>query len=451
MSEGTYTVTITTTPASLSCGKMEGCSVIRKFTLSAENGLTAAVKKYENFEDCEFDNGELIEVPAVGGNIEVDIVGGVEPYSFQWMFNGEPFATSQNILGQKYSLGPGLYTFVVTDAKGCTDELEVELCCCSYENYNGDPNQSFLCSTATAPDAQPANFTLGKELKSATTATSNDGEITVLVNWNKIFPNNSSPELRYYWTKDGEFFSDKKKITGLSPGTYRVLVTSGCISKSMTVVILDCEKISANMVISGDVTNYPCLGYDEGVIKISNVTGGTAPYTYRWNTGNKFSYIEHLGIGTYTVTVTDVGGCGSSQSFSIDNLQPISRIGCEVLCGGQEGVVVESFFPITKDYDNPDCLKGSLRCSDGAFFKSFTDEAHYEYYETNSECGVKFTCPSTGGVIKDVKGQLIDDSDFTGEKLSFTNFLFGSIDGSSLGLPNLIKSISKAEPNLFCG
>jgi hypothetical protein len=52
---------------------------------------------------------------------------------------------------------------------------------------------------------------------------------------------------------------------------------------------------------------------------IVTTTGGTAPYTYLWNTGNtsNSNSLSNLCPGTYTVTVVDANGCSSSISGSV--------------------------------------------------------------------------------------------------------------------------------------
>lgn len=46
-----------------------------------------------------------------------------------------------------------------------------------------------------------------------------------------------------------------------------------------------------------------------GTAAVSNIVGGTAPYTYLWNNGATTSSISNLSSGAVNVTVTDVNGC----------------------------------------------------------------------------------------------------------------------------------------------
>ncbi len=56
-----------------------------------------------------------------------------------------------------------------------------------------------------------------------------------------------------------------------------------------------------------------CKGYCDGTASVE-VSGGTAPYTYKWNdaSGSTSSSIDELCAGTYCVTVTDQQGCTAS-------------------------------------------------------------------------------------------------------------------------------------------
>ena len=45
------------------------------------------------------------------------------------------------------------------------------------------------------------------------------------------------------------------------------------------------------------------------------VNGGTAPYKFKWNTGDTTAYIQNLGLGKYKVTVTDGNNNSSSDSI----------------------------------------------------------------------------------------------------------------------------------------
>ena len=65
-------------------------------------------------------------------------------------------------------------------------------------------------------------------------------------------------------------------------------------------------------------TNVLCFGGTTGDATVT-ATGGTAPYTYSWNTTpvQTGQTATGLAAGTYTVTVTDAGGCTTTATVTI--------------------------------------------------------------------------------------------------------------------------------------
>ena len=47
------------------------------------------------------------------------------------------------------------------------------------------------------------------------------------------------------------------------------------------------------------------------------VSGGTTPYTFAWSNGAAADTATSLAPGTYTVTITDAGGCTVAESINI--------------------------------------------------------------------------------------------------------------------------------------
>ena len=52
-------------------------------------------------------------------------------------------------------------------------------------------------------------------------------------------------------------------------------------------------------------------------ITITNLSGGTPPFTYNWSTGEASTTIVAPTVGTYSVTVTDTNNCTFAQSVEV--------------------------------------------------------------------------------------------------------------------------------------
>lgn len=111
------------------------------------------------------------------------------------------------------------------------------------------------------------------------------------------------PEFSYLWNDPAAQVSST--ATGLGAGTYTVLVSdgNGC-DTTMSVLIASPQALSITSITP---TPESCAGDGDGTLT-AMATGGTAPYTYAWDTGSVGPVITAT-AGTYTVSVTDMNGC----------------------------------------------------------------------------------------------------------------------------------------------
>ncbi|HTB05807.1 MAG TPA: hypothetical protein VK806_02555, partial [Bacteroidia bacterium] len=128
----------------------------------------------------------------------------------------------------------------------------------------------------------------------------------------------------YLWTPTGQ---TTQTATGLSAGVYTVNVgtSTSCVTVSDTVTI----KPSTAETVTATATS-GCTGS----VSIT-VTGGVAPYTYSWSSGQTTSNITGVSAGSYTITVTDNSGCVRTATATVTGITlTVTPTQVNELCNG---------------------------------------------------------------------------------------------------------------------
>ncbi len=127
-----------------------------------------------------------------------------------------------------------------------------------------------------------------------------------------------NPDYTYSWNTDP--VQTTNKAIDLIEGKYIVTVTdtNGC-SDTTSVFVTEPPPL----VLTTSMTDVSCKGSDDGKAQVS-VSGGTAPYTYRWATSPEQTAAEATGLeaNTYKVFITDVNDCMDSTTVTIN--EPLS-------------------------------------------------------------------------------------------------------------------------------
>ena len=229
---------------------------------------------------------------------------GSEPLSYQWDYQN---STAQDLTG----LCAGVYKVTVTDVNGCVDSGQV------------------IVNNSGTPEISAANDTLGCY---------NDCSGSSAV----IIEVEGKPPYTYRWN-NGQTDS---VATGLCAGNYTVTVwdTDSC-PKLTSIQVVQPPDISVS------ITKQDILCYEDSTGSVNfNVTGGTEPYFYIWTNGATTQDLTGLGVGDYSVTVTDANGCIKSASESISQPPPVGSsttpgITCEGLCFGEVSATGEGGTP----------------------------------------------------------------------------------------------------------
>jgi len=211
------------------------------------------------------------------GEASVSAIGGTAPYSYLWHTND----TAQTITG----LTTGPVSVTVTDANGCS---------------------RYVSSIVNGPSAA-LDISLIK-LFDVSCFGGNDGEI-------QVFVSGGTPPYNVNWAPTGD---TTLTITNLFAGSYTITVTdaNACVA---TAIYQVAEPNEIQIAIAP--TQPGCPGEQTGLASVG-VSGGTAPYSYIWNTTpNQFGVVatQLFGDRWYAVEVTDNLGCTQVDSVFIQN------------------------------------------------------------------------------------------------------------------------------------
>ncbi len=246
------------------------------------------------------------------GTATVTQTGGTAPYTYLW---SDPSAQT-GITATGLSLGS--YTAIVTDSSGCRDTVR---------NIN-----------VFGPFAQAPFVSL---VVNPSTSCPGNGSATILsVQSMAGDPIPGSPNsLSYVWAAPGNIIiaNDVLAVTNLLAGNYSLTVTdtSGC-------VFVDTFTVNGAQI---DITNTnpvnPSCNQSNGSISLS-LNGDPLGYNYLWSNGATTSTVNGLAAGQYNVTVTGVGGCVDTASFTLIGggiTAIVSSIDERVCFGDQTGFI----------------------------------------------------------------------------------------------------------------
>ena len=227
------------------------------------------------------------------GTAGVSVSGGSGTYTYTW--NTVPIKYTASITG----LNAGAYTVTISDGL-CTTNTTVTLT---------DPAALVLATTQT-------NVLCNGATTGTATVTATGGTGTKTYTWN------SSP-VQYTAT-----------ASGLGAGTYTVTVKDANNCTTTASVTLTQPAVLA---LTTTQVNVLCNGANTASATVS-ATGGTAVYTYTWNTSPVQYTATASGLiaGTYIITVKDANNCTATASVTIT--QPAALVltttQVNVLCNG---------------------------------------------------------------------------------------------------------------------
>lgn len=303
------------------------------------------------------------------GELKTDVHGGSSPYSYTW-------SNSTSTESGLFSITAGTYSVTITDANGCSLSSSYTLT---------EPNAlSILSITAANHNGHNISCFGGS-----------DGSITLAVNGG-VAP------YKYSWS-NGNF---EQNPTDLNAGDYTVIVKDANNTEVQGQITLT-EPTKLNVKLTASNYNgysISCNNCFNGTIT-ANVTGGTSAFTYLWDGGQTTANLQNLGVGTYTVTVTDANGCQASNEEGMTEPANVGweRTGNSNLDSTVDFIGSTNHAPIVIKTDNMERMRITAN-GDALFQKSlqFGGGGSFAYLPPNS-----------GGPDRFVLGNSVRSSSFT--------------------------------------
>ena len=220
------------------------------------------------------------------GKASADVMGGTPPYTYLWSTTNGTAATNGSTKDGVYDLEAGTYSVTVEDVNGCSVSASVTLTeptplnvSLSATTYNGGTNIS--CAKGT------------------------DGSITASVTGG-IAP------YKLAWS-NGQF---TETATELSAGNHRLLVTDANgveLGAELELIAPSPMQVEVSAPIFSNGFHVSCHSCFNGTVN-STVSGGTAPYQYRWVSKSgaevgQAAQLANAGEAGYSLEVTDGNGC----------------------------------------------------------------------------------------------------------------------------------------------
>jgi PKD repeat protein len=202
------------------------------------------------------------------GSISLMVNGGTPPYTYQWSVGGNGPSIS--------NLSAGNYTYTITDAQNC----------------------KVIQSQVVTQPTELITFINGTDTRCG----QNNGTANVV-------GSGGTPPYSYTWSNG----FNTSAVSNLASGQYQVTVydANNCTSvKSVNI------GSSLPLIVNLWGNNPTCDNPANGAL-YSNVTQGTAPYTYQWSNGATSANQTGVASGVYSVTVTDAENCSATGTHSL--------------------------------------------------------------------------------------------------------------------------------------
>lgn len=235
-----------------------GCSLTSSIAVNQPTPLTVSVTVNNHVSCYGGNNGSATALPG----------GGTANYTYLWMPGGNTSQTPTNLTA-------GNYIVSVTDSKGCFQSSQASI---------------------VQPGAALTSSLIGTSNTSCFGSSTGSATITGV---------GGSTPYSYQWLPSG---ATSAMATNLAAGSHTVTTTDINFCTTQQIITIG-QPLPLTATVSL-VNNVSCNGGSNGSANV-NVSGGTTPYFYSWNTAptQTTQVAGNLTAGNYSVTVTDFKNC----------------------------------------------------------------------------------------------------------------------------------------------
>lgn len=316
LTQGTYIVTITDTA---------GLTLVDTFVVTGNPQIVLSGTQTPATNSTTADGG-----------YDLTVSGGTAPFTFAW----SNAATTEDITG----VLAGAYSVIVTDSAGCSETLAINI-----DSLTGAALPLIVTVSVTN------EICFGD----------NNGAIDISVTGG-VAP------YTYVWNI-GDTTQD---LSNIPAGTYFVTVMDSDTSSTVDSIVVGGNP---EIIITSVMTPPTSGTASDGALDVS-VSGGTAPYAYLWSNAMTTEDIMNLGIGSYTITVTDSLGCSASETFAVDTIPALSlvSISSDVTClesnnGAIDLTIIGGLAPFTIAWSNGATTEDISGLAAGSYTVTVTD------------------------------------------------------------------------------
>ena len=306
---------------------------------------------------CFDDFTGSIEINVTGG-IPIEVSSGIFDYVYNWTGPNGFTSNSQNIS----NLFAGIYTIEITDDLGCIQQTDIELTQPTAIEINyiktdvtcygaadgsidvtvngGKPPYQISWSNFGNGFSQ-SNLSAGDYIVTIIDENQCEENITITIEQPIFFIDPVVTPISCNNANDASI--DLNLVGGVAPisVTWSDDATAGVQRNNLgagtfTVTILDSDLIQCPIIKTFTIINPPvlavtsivndaidCVIANSGSIEL-DVSGGTSPYNFLWNTGQTSEDLLDIPSGDYSVEIKDDRGCIINREFTIFRQEPIS-------------------------------------------------------------------------------------------------------------------------------